>query len=61
LFTVFAVKADKLDVTAETISCGRRLQFAFQYAGEGGDHGVISPLNEAVVFQTWRCFCREPP
>jgi hypothetical protein len=23
------------------ISGGRRLQFAFQYAGEGGDYGVV--------------------
>jgi Raf kinase inhibitor-like YbhB/YbcL family protein len=40
LFTVFAVKTDKR-CKGRYISGGRRVQFAFQYAGEGGDHGII--------------------
>jgi Raf kinase inhibitor-like YbhB/YbcL family protein len=41
LFTVFAVKTDKLDVKADTSAAVGRLQFAYQYAGAGRDHGVV--------------------
>ena len=44
LFTVFAVKADKIDVKADTLGRRCRLQPAFQHAGESRDHGPVQAV-----------------
>jgi Raf kinase inhibitor-like YbhB/YbcL family protein len=44
LFTVFAVKSDKLDVKPDTSAAVVGFNLNFQYAGQGGNNGAVQAV-----------------
>ena len=50
LFTVFAVGAESLQVTADTSAADRRLSAPLQHAGQGGHHGPVQALMRLPEF-----------
>ena len=47
LFTVFAVRTDKLDVTADTSPAVIGFNLHFNDAGQGGDHGAVQAMSSS--------------
>jgi hypothetical protein len=51
LFTVFAVKADKLDVKADTSAAVVGFNLHFNTLAKAEDHGVVQKMNGTVLLK----------